>query len=494
MKKYLFLFTFIFVGINIFSQSLRTKNHTVNIAIKNLKNDKNFKNASISFYVQDVNTGEVIAYLNPNLSVAPASTQKLITTATALETLGSNYKFKTRLEYTGKIDKKTGILTGNIIIKGGGDPALGSKYFLQTENMKFLDNWARAIYKAGIKFIDGKIIGDARLYGYQTVPPKWTWEDMGNYFGAGPNGLTVHDNLYTLYFNTSSVKGGKTKIVKTEPKIPGLKIDNHVKSDAIHSDLSYIFGAPYTYERCIEGRLPLNKTNFKVKGSLPDPALFTAQSLKKKLKENGIASGTATTFRLNSDLQKNDTLKHHLLYTTYSPELKDIIQITNFKSINLFAEHLYKQAQLKLSGFDKNKTDKDFIKHFWQNRGLNTQGMFIFDGSGLSRYNAITAKQLVFVLKYMKTKSENAQVFYKSIPLVGKEGTVKNMCKGTCAVNNMRIKSGSLKNVRSYAGFVTTKSGRKLAFSIITNNFNCSSSAARKKIENVLTAIAEFNL
>jgi len=493
VKKHIIILIVFLNSFNLFSQILVKQNHIINLAIKALKNDNSFKTAGIGFYVQDINSGEVISSFNSDLSLAPASTQKLITTATALEILGSNYKFKTRLEYTGKIDKNTGILDGNIIIKGGGDPTLGSKYFSETKTQKFLDNWAIAIYKAGIKYINGNIIGDARLYGYQTVPPKWTWEDMGNYFGAGPNGLTVYDNLYTIYFNTSSVKSGKTKIVKIEPEIPGLQVDNHVISDAIHSDQSYIFGVPYTYERYINGRLPLNKTNYKVKGSLPDPALYTALSLKKKLKENGIYSGKATTFRLNPDITASDTLIHKLLYKTYSPELKEIIKLTNFKSINLFAEHLYKQSQLKLANFNPETGDKKFIKHFWQKKGLNTAGMFLFDGSGLSRYNGISAKQLVFILKYMKTKSKNSEIYYTSIPFVGKEGTVKYMCKGTSAVNNMRAKSGSLKNVIAYAGYVKTKSGRELAFSIIINNFNCSSSLARKKIENILTTLADFN-
>ncbi len=494
MKNIIIIILIILFQNNILSQSVRSENNNINIAIKILKNDKCFKNASISFCAVDINSGEIISELNSDLSLSPASTLKLITTATALEILGSNYKFKTRLEYTGNIDKNTGVLDGNIIIKGGGDPTLGSKYFLQTNFDKLLDTWTRAIFKAGIKYINGKITADASFYEYQTVPPKWTWEDMGNYFGAGPNGLTIHDNLYSLYFKTSSVKGGKTKIIKIDPEIKGLKIDNHVKSDAIYSDLSYIFGAPYTYERYIEGRLPLNRSNFEVKGSLPDPALFASQSLKKKLKENGIASGEATTFRIKPDLHKKDILTHHILYTSYSPELKEIIKLTNFKSINLFAEHLYKQAQLKLAGFEKENTDKNFIKHFWQKKGLKTEGMFIYDGSGLSRYNAITAKQLASVLRYMKTKSKNAGIFSNSIPVAGKDGTVKSMCKNTNAANNMRIKSGSVKNVRSYAGYVKTLSGRDLAFSIIINNFNCSSSTARKKIEKVLTALADFNL
>ena len=494
MKNHTFILLILLSSFQTFSQSLKKQNHNVNIAIKTLKNDKDFKNASIGLFVKDVNSGEVIASLNPDISIAPASTQKLITTATALEIFGSDYKFKTRLEYTGRIDTATGILDGDLIIKGGGDPALGSKYFSQTDFQNLLNTLSRAVYKTGIKYINGKIIGDASIYGYQTVPPKWTWEDMGNYFGAGPNGLTIHDNLYSLYFNTSSVKGGKTEIVKINPEIQGLKIDNHVISDAVHSDLSYIFGAPYTYERYINGRLPLNKKEYEVKGSIPDPALFAAQNLKKTLKENGIASGTATTYRLNSALKQADTLRHKLIYTVYSPELKDLIKLTNFKSINLFAEHLYKQTQLKLANFNSDKIDNHFIEHFWQRKGMTIDGLFLFDGSGLSRYNGITTKQIVFVLRYMKTKSKNSEIYFNSLPVAGKNGTVKYICKNTSAAGNMHVKSGSLKNVRAYAGYVTTKSGRLLAFSIITDNFNCSSSEARKKIEKVLTAIADFNL
>ncbi len=178
----------------------------------------------------------------------------------------------------------------------------------------------------------------------------------------------------------------------------------------------------------------------------------------------------------------------------YSPELSEIIKLTNFKSINLFAEHLYKQSQLKKANFISKNIDKNFIKNYWRNKGLNTKGMFIFDGSGLSRYNGITAKQLVYILRYMKTKSKYSDVFISSIPLAGKEGTVKGMCKNTSAENNLRAKSGSLRNVRAYAGYVKTKSGRDLAFAIITNNFTCSSSKARKKLEKVLISLAEFNL
>jgi len=482
------------ISINTNAQKLKKQKYNLNTAIKVLKYDKDMQNAGIGFFAVDIKTGEVLSELNSNLALTPASTQKLITTATALELLGANYRFETKIEYTGKIDKSTHILDGNIIINGGGDPTLGSKYFNETKARTFFNNWADAISKKGIKHIEGKVIGDARLYGYDIVPTTWAWEDMGNYFGAGACGLTIFDNFYTIYFNTSSKVGGATKIVKIDPKIDGMTFDNQVKSAAIHSDRSYIFGAPYTYFRYIQGSLPLNKKNFKVKGSLPDPAYYAATELKTKLKIlKNISSETATTFRKSPELEEIDSLQHTLIYTSKSPKLKEIIKKTNFRSINLFAEHLYKQSQLKSCNFNPKKIDKDFIEKFWTKRGVNPNGMNIYDGSGLSKYNTVTAKQMAAVLMFMK-KSKNAEVFYNSIPTVGKEGTVKSMCKGTNAENNMHAKSGSIRNVRAYAGYVTTKSGRDVAFSLIINNYNGKSKTTRKKMERIMIAIADFNL
>jgi len=485
------LFSNIFL---VYGQNLSKQNHSLNTALKVLKYDKDLKNAGIGFYAVDMNTGEVLAKHNEYLSLTPASVQKLITTATALEILGPEFRFKTTLQYTGKIDIQTGILDGNIIIKGGGDPTLGSKYFTATATHLFLDVWASKISESGIKYINGKIIGDASLYGSSIVPATWSWEDIGNYFGAGPCGLSVYDNFYTLYFNTGPNIGDSTLITKIEPEIPGLIIDNHVTSDNVNSDRSYIFGAPYTYFRYINGELPLNKTDYKVKGSLPDPSYFAAFELKNKLKKYNIGSGEATTFRIDAVSLGLDTVKRYDIHTLKSPAIKDIIARTNFRSINLFAEHLLKHSQLKSCNYDIDKINKSYVENFWSRRGIGTNGMRIYDGSGLSKYNTVTAMQVAQILTYMKMKSKYSETFYKSIPIVGKNGTVKNICKGTSAVNNMRAKSGSIKSVRAYAGYVTTKSGREVAFALFINNYNGSSSNARRKMEKLMAAIADFEL
>lgn len=478
----------------LFAQTLYKQKHSLNIALNALKYDKDLANAGIGFYVKDVNTGEVLSAYNQNLALTPASVQKLITTATAIEILGPNYKFKTKVEYVGSIDPQTGILTGKIIIKGGGDPTLGSKYFPSTSTHSFLSDWAKAIYDSGIKYVNGEIIGDSRIYGDEVISPTWTWEDIGNYFGAGVFGLSIYDNMYHIFFNTGSKVGGETKIVKVDPKIPGMSFDNHVKADAIRSDKSCIFGVPYTNERYINGRLPVNRKSYRIEGSIPDPPWYAAYELKKKLKGIGINSGAATTFRKNPELESIDSMNHKLLFETRSPDLKKIIKRINFRSINLGAEQLFKKAQLKSSGYDIEKIDKDFTENFWKLKGINIGGMFIYDGSGLSRYNTLTTKQVVSILSFMKTKSKYSQYFYESLPIVGKDGTFKYFCKGTSAENNMRIKSGLMKKVRSYSGYVTTKSGRKVAFSLIINNYNGTSTNVRKKMEKLLAAIADFNL
>ncbi len=493
--KLKFYISFLFVlSVNYsFSQSLTKQNHDLNVALQNFISDNDFKNAGIGFYVTDIKSGEILSQLNPYLSLSPASTQKLITTAVALELLGHDYRFETKLEFVGEIDEQTQILNGDIIIRGGGDPTLGSRYFDDNPEL-FLNRWAESLAKKNIRYINGKIIGDARIYDYEIVPPTWSWEDMGNYFGAGACGLSIYDNLYTIYYNTGKLPGEKTEITKIEPEIEGLSVDNHVISDRVYSDKSYIFGAPYTYHRYITGELPLNKTDYKIKGSMPDPAYFTACEFKRILKEHNISSEQATTFRLQPELSKIDSEEHFLIDVIQSPVLEKIIQQTNFKSINLFAEHLYKHSQLIDCRFDLLKKDKNFIENFWRNKGIDTEGMFIYDGSGLSNYNAVTAKQMVDILVFMKNKSRYFNSFYASIPVAGKEGTVKSLCKGTSAENNMHVKSGSIKNVRAYAGYVKTVSGRELAFSLIINNYNGSSSETKSKMEKLLSAIADFNL
>ncbi|MDF1550641.1 MAG: D-alanyl-D-alanine carboxypeptidase/D-alanyl-D-alanine-endopeptidase, partial [Bacteroidales bacterium] len=409
-KKYLFNILFFGVTSILTAQTkkLNQQDHNVNQAIKTLLVDKDLKNASIGFLAKDVKTGEIIAELNPDLSLMPASTQKLVTTAAALEVLGKNYKFTTHLQYSGDIDTINRVLKGNIYIHGGSDPTLGSKYFDKEKRYSFFNSWITAINKHKIDSVAGFIIGDASRYSYEIAPPKWAWEDVGNYYGAGANGLTVFDNLYEIHFQSPALPDKEVKIIKIDPEIPGLSINNEVLSSNIGTDEAFIFGSPYTYNRTIRGTIPKAKSDFEIKGAIPDPAYYLAWLLNQKLIFRGLkTSNKVSTIRLLA--LNGDTINEirHDLHVYYSPSLQAIIDITNKKSINLFAEHLLNEIGYKLKHDGSNNAGYEAVTEFWKNKGMDTDGFFIYDGSGLSRTNSVTASQLVFILTYMKTKSKN---------------------------------------------------------------------------------------
>ncbi len=476
-------------------KAIKLQNHLVNKELAKLEIDKDLKNASISFYAIDTKTGEIIAELNPNMSMVPASTQKLFTTATVLELSGTEYRYKTKIQYSGKIDKTTKILYGNIYINGGGDPTLGSKYFYQGKQFDFIKHSIMEIKKAGFNSIQGSVIADASLYSYEIASPKWLWEEVGNYYAIAANGLTVHDNLYTVHFKSPYQAKKPTKIIEITPNIPGLKFNNEVLSSNNRSDEAYIYGAPYTYTRFIRGNIPKAKNDFKIKGAIPDPAYYLAWRFQQELDAAGIkCTKKANTIRLleiNGDTIKN---KRITLKTISSPRIIDIINKTNKNSNNLFAEHLLSQI-----GYIKYKegslqSGTKAVYNFWKLKGMDIDGLHLSDGSGLSRLNAISAKQFVFLLNYMKTRSKYFSHFHNSLPVAGKSGTLRSIGRNTIIVGNVHAKSGLVARVRAYAGYVKTKSGRELAFSVNISNHNCSSWEIKKKITALMIAMAALDI
>lgn len=467
------------------------KENTLKNTIRQFSKDPELKNAGIGFIAVDANSGEIVADWHPDMSLAPASTQKLISTATALEILGPDYRFETILEYDGTISN--GTLNGNIYIRGGGDPTLGSPRFA-AHYSGFLDRWVAAVKSLGISQINGYVVGDAQIYSTQIVPDRFCWMDMGNYYSLGACGLSIYDNTFRLSFRSPAHVGGLTQVIKVEPEIPGLTFDNYVTAAANSRDEAYIFGAPYTYDWSIRGTIPAGRSEFTIKGALPDPPHFAALEFERSLKAAGVAvSRPATTIRRMRLARQMPNTERQKFHTTQSPALKDIIYRTNLWSVNHYAEHLFTHIGVARLAEGDVEHGEAAIKQFWASKGMDTAGMYLFDGSGLSRNDQITPRQLAYLLTYMKRKGRYFDAFYASLPIAGKSGTLGHMCRGTRAQNNLRAKSGSIRKVRAYAGYVTTSAGRELAFSICVNTYNCSDSEMRQKLETLLVAMANLN-
>lgn len=469
------------------SVNAQTKNN-VSLAIEAMASDPNFFNAQIGVLAIDINTGKTIAEYNPDMSLTPASNMKLFSTAAALELYGPEYTFDTKLLYTGTIDKN-GRLRGNIFIKGGGDPTMGSKYFDLdfAYNTKFVD----ALIKAGVKTVSGNIIADASIYEKEMIPTTWSWEDMGNYYGAVPSGICTNDNVVTLHFDTGA-KGEFAIYKYSEPEIPGMTVISRATAENIRRENTNVFGKAYQMEKMIAGPMPMNTKDVTVRAIMPDPARYVAQQLKMSLEEQGIPvyGNVLTTF---DTTYVPDERKPKEILTIKSPSLAEIIKMTNLYSVNLFAEHCLCLVGLKQVKTTDVTTAANSLMYWWATKGMDTKGLSINDGCGLSHYDIATPRQLCYLLKYMKTTGQYYKEFNESLTMCGGKGTMGSMCRNTRAVNNARGKSGTIRRVKSYSGYVTSLSGKEIAFSIITNNFTCTGNEARTRMEKIISALADYN-
>ncbi|MGB3947332.1 MAG: D-alanyl-D-alanine carboxypeptidase/D-alanyl-D-alanine-endopeptidase [Bacteroidia bacterium] len=477
----------------LFSSSVFPQKNTSKLyqELKKLETDNTLQHGTLSLCVMPVLKDTIIAQYNSNASVIPASTLKIVTTAAALSILGKDFRFETKLQYDGLLDTTSGTLKGNLYITGGGDPTLESAYFKdKNDSLSTTDKWANYLKQKGIKKIEGAIIGDESIFEDNALPPQWVWADIGNYFGAGACGLSYADNKYRIYLKSEAV-GTNTFIVKTEPQIEGLQLINTITAGG-SGDNAFIYGAPYSYYRKLQGTIPANKNNYDIEGSLPDPALFCAQSLHKSLNSIGIlVTQKATTVRQLKEFESYINRDKKTIFTNYSPSLSEIVYWTNLKSNNLYAEHLLKYIAYKEKGLGQTTEGTDIVTNYWQRKGIDVEGFFMNDGSGLSRSNVITTKTEAEILRYM-AKDKNFKPFYDSFPVAGKSGSLGSLCEGTFAENNLRAKSGYITRARGYAGYVKNKKGELLCFSVLANNYECSASEMKKKLEKILVAIAEY--
>lgn len=477
-----------FLALSAFGQRTTetTSNYSsVDRAVAKVVSNDAMDNASFGFYAVKTSTGEVVSEYDGDVSLIPASIQKVITTSTALEELGATKRFETTIQYDGTIDTN-GVLDGNIYIQGGGDPALGS-YMFEDDYEGFLTDWVDAIKELGITEVTGQVIADASVFNEDMVPVTWIWGDIGNYFGAGPSGLTVYDNTCHIHFKSGYSSGDSTWVQYTEPEVPYMLVDNKVLAWDTKSDEAYAYGGPYDHYRLIQGKIPKARTDFEVKISLPDPAYLLSLQLNDELVAAGVnVSGDPTTIRhlrlegITMESERTD------VFTTSSPTLSSIVYYTNMKSVNLFAEHL-----LCHLGNGSSYSGTFAVQDFWSGKGIDTDGMYINDGSGLSRATVVTAQQFAEVLDYMASSS-NYNTLWKSLPVAGQSGSLRSMCVGTSAEGNVRAKSGYMTRVRSYAGYVETQSGEQIAFAMISNNFNCSATAMKQLMETIMVSMADL--
>jgi serine-type D-Ala-D-Ala carboxypeptidase/endopeptidase (penicillin-binding protein 4) len=446
---------------------------------ENFQDHPVFRNASVGYHLIDLESGKTISGHNEEKLFIPASVMKLITAAAATELLGPEYLYQTKTGYRGEINNDA--LKGDLIVKGGGDPALGSEYFDgHYGSSDFLKIWARHFKACNIKRVTGDLVIDISLYDSEKVPPKWIWEDIGNYYGAGASALTAFDNLFRITFRSPKNEGEITEIISVYPDIQGIEIENKVLSSNLNKDMAYVFGSPFDTKRIITGTIPKNRNSFTIKASNPFPEKLLAERFADILAAEGIF--------LSGDIRiVTDEVKDvNVLYIQYSPPLKEIVKVMNSESVNLFAEHLVKQIAVLDDGAGSRVKGTELVREFWEQKGLDNNQLIMEDGSGLSHFNAAAPSFITSVLNYMEN-SEYHDQFISTLPRAG-EGTVTAFSNSVFPGETLRIKSGSMTGVRCYGGYLTTDRGSRLAFAIMINHFSGSGAGLTGKIEKLISS------
>lgn len=472
------LFTILLLHLSLASLLAQTDKQK---AVQQFVSNTNFKHASIGFVVKDF-AGKTVVSHNANNAYTPASILKLVTTATAFEVLGADYKYKTTLA-------KDVNNANRLLIHGYGDPTLGTE-FLNNSPKAFTDIWANEIAKAfaGKKEIDITVVDN--YFGYRGVSRKWIHEDMGNYYAAAAYGVSVFDNTYRLSFKTQGVTS--PEILGTEPEMQHLNFVNTLEMNTTSRDNGYILGAPMSYDRVIIGDIPANRSKFTIKGDIPNPGLFLGETISQTLALKGIGTGKIdTSYDTYHDEMNSPTRSAYngeVFYTHLSPTLADIAKDVNIRSNNHYAEHL-----IRTIGRAQNKDIYSLaleegikkVENVWTLNGLKTDALFMYDGCGLAPNNAVSANFMTDILVHMQTKSKYAARFLNTLPQAGKNGTVRNLLKGTPLEGKVFVKSGSIANVQCFSGYYINGT-QKLAFTIMVNNYNGNRTQVVKAIEQLL--------
>jgi D-alanyl-D-alanine carboxypeptidase/D-alanyl-D-alanine-endopeptidase (penicillin-binding protein 4) len=433
------------------------------------------KHAAIGVLVQSLRDGSVWYERNADLRLTPASNNKLLTTATALHVLGPDFRYTTSLYRSGAINDD-GELRGNLYLKGTGD------FTLEPSD---LDALVESVKVAGIRRIAGTVIADDLRFDNTRLGEAWSWDYLQLAYAAPVGALNLHHNVIDVLVEPGRKVGDPVRVSVT-PSNGGLKFDIVAHTMEKGAEGGITMARDLRSDTVvIAGGLQMGaQSNAKV--TVFDPGIYAAGYLSQKLRAAGITiSQPEVSGRTPSDAVR---IANH-----ESEPLSSLLQKVNKPSDNLGAECL-----LKTIAAEKNTDSKGTwsaglgsVRTWLKEIGVEEDSIRLADGSGLSHKNFVTARTLVKVLDRMN-RHANAKVFADSLPVAGVDGTLDKRLKGGAAEKNCRAKTGTIEHSSALSGYVTTKDGEPLVFSILVNNQPNGSDAARLAQDTIVEALAAW--
>ncbi|MGI8907721.1 MAG: D-alanyl-D-alanine carboxypeptidase/D-alanyl-D-alanine endopeptidase [Candidatus Sumerlaeaceae bacterium] len=483
-----------------------------------------WRNSRWGIAVFDLQTSELLYERDIAKSFMPASNMKLYTTAAALEQLGSDFSYATRIHATGTTTSK-GVLRGNLVVVGSGDPSVSGRYIEDKPTTAILREWAQAVKSAGIRRVDGAVIGDDDVFDDESRTGSWQLDYYQEWYAAENSGLTINDNCWDVVIKPGR-KPGDPAIIETPlpskyvrfinrvttsgPKRRGSGVASGAESstatasaaDELSTSTADTTASEESSDPPIEivreldrnditlsGTIAVDHEPFKEWGSVHNGTLFTAALFAEELTRQGIRVAEGAKDIDDLDVLRATKLKADrgiLVHTHVSPPLSKIIATINKPSQNFYADQLLKTLGAQTYGQGNYDSGRRAVRDFLTTAGIQQTGSLrMSDGSGLSRQNLVEPQMTLALLQFM-ARSRYAADFEASLPIMGVDGTLKSRLRRTAAHRNVYAKTGTINSVRSLSGYLTTAGGHKLAFCMMANNFSVPTRAATEAQDKAL--------
>lgn len=455
----------------------------------------------VAVKVVSLDNGRIVFEENAGKLLRPASNMKIYTVATALDRLTPDYRFSTSVFTPSKPDS-SGVIRGDLRVYGRGDPTFAAR-FNNGDYFKAIDDLAARIVSAGVKRVEGDLVGDETYFTGPKYGSGWEWEDLTWYYGAEVTPLSVNDNALDLFVKPGPAVGQPASIT-TGPPDPLLTIVNRVTTSAkgmrreiaIHRGLN-------ENTITVTGSIPLEDRGYTGAVGISHPARLFVYLLRNSLAQKGVVvtgKSRVTGEVVIQSVSSVPSVAQEEIVALQSPPFGLIAAQTMKPSQNLYTELILRTlgklspppATFAISNPTSEQLGLEAVKSFLKTAGIRPEALVLDDGSGLSRGDMITAEATVQLLTFM-SKHRYANVFREALPIAGVDGTLRNRMRGTPAENNVRAKTGSLSSAASLSGYVTTAAGEKLAFAIMVNNYPREVDARAACIDPIAVLLASFN-
>lgn len=450
-------------------------------------------------------SGDTLVNENSRNLMIPASNMKVLTTGTALHTLGGNYRWETAIGYSGRIEGST--LKGDIYIIGGGDPTIGAAVEFAEPLEDVLEAWTGIIAGAGIRRIDGHIIGDGRFFEGPMEDQTWLWEDLGTYYGAGVSGLSFFENRKVFRVTPGDGIGDPVSVEDGFPKTPWMEYscDGASTGRPGTGDQLYLFTSRLAPVGELRGTFAQGKRTKDVQCSNKFPEYTCASYLAGYLPSKGIIStmgpaGVGSIFKADRTVPREEI---RIIGRTKSPILAKVIRQTNVESDNFMAETLFRTMGRKNGGRGTMEESRMNMEQAVRSMGVD-EPLSIRDGSGLSRMNLVSPAAFCSFLRKMMD-SEQFPVFLSSLPVAGMDGTVRSRLGNLPPAQRSRVhmKSGSMEGVRCFCGYILplesganraegTVSGETVIFSFMVNNSTAPGAELNAEADRFISSLMGF--